>query len=235
MLRTRTAFLAGAMLLTSSSAGVLAWELPTGASRQQTKPNQEKKQEVKVLQRVEPVYPAEASRAGVEGKVVVAATIETTGEVSDARVVSGHRLLNQAAIDAMKQWRFSNSYDGPVTIEITFEFHETTQPDAVSQTPDSKSEDGALKPVHRVDAVYPADARRMGVEGQVIVDITIDEKGAVTEARVKSGPETLRQAAVDAVRQFRFSNALEKRVLATMTFNFVLGKDEKHKTRKPQA
>jgi protein TonB len=80
-----------------------------------------------------------------------------------------------------------------------------------------------VKPVKRVDAIYPEEAKRAGVQGEVIVDITIDEKGAVIEARVKSGPEALRQAAIEAVRQFRFSNVLERNVLATMTFNFVLG------------
>lgn len=235
MLITRPALLSGALLLTSASAGVVAGELPTSAAQQQAEPGQEKKQEVKVVKRVEPDYPVEASRAGVEGKVVVAATIETTGEVSDARIVSGHRLLNQAAIDAMKQWRFSNTYKGPVTLEITFDFHESGQADTPSLTRESISEGGAVKPVHQVDAVYPDEARRAGIQGKVIVDITVDEQGAVIEARVKSGPEELRQAAVDAVREFRFSNALEKKVLATMTFNFVLGKDEKEKTRKPQA
>lgn len=223
MLRTRTALLAGTLVLTSASAGVLARELATGASRQQAEAKQQKKTEVKVVQRVEPVYPAEARRTGVEGKVVVAATIETTGEVSHARVVNGHRLLNQAAVDAMKQWRFSNTYDGPVTLEITFDFHEGAQADASSRTRDSKSESDTVKPVKRVDAIYPEEAKRAGVQGEVIVDITIDEKGAVIEARVKSGPEALRQAAIEAVRQFRFSNVLERNVLATMTFNFVLG------------
>lgn len=235
MLRTRTAFVAGALLLTSASAGGFGRELTADASWQTAEAEQEKKQEVKVVHRVEPVYPGEARRTGIQGKVVVAATIETTGEVSDARAVSGHRLLNQAAIDAMKKWRFSNTYDGPVTLEITFEFHESTPTDDSSRTPDSKSPDGVVKLVHRVDAVYPEEARRAGVQGEVIVDIAIDEKGAVIEARVKSGPDALRQAAVDAVRQFRFSNAVEKTVLATMTFNFVLGKDEKEKARKPQA
>lgn len=232
---SRTALLSTTLLLTSASAGVLARELPTSALRQQAEPRQEKKQEVKVVKRVEPIYPIEANRSGVDGKVVVAATIETTGEVSDARVVSGHQLLNQAAIDAMKQWRFSNTYDGPVTLEITFDFNNSPPKNVASSTPDSKSEDGAVKPVHRVDVAYPDEARRSGVQGEVIVDITVDEKGAVIEARVKSGPEALRQAAIDAVREFRFSNTLQKKVLATMTFNFVLGKDEKEKTRKPQA
>ena len=233
MSKTRTtAFLVGSLLVASAPVEVLAVRL-LGASQQQAEPKQEKKQEVKVLRRVEPIYPDEANRAGVEGKVVVEATVETTGEVSYSRVVTGHRLLNQAALDAIKQWRFSNTYDDPVTLEITFDFHQGTQ--QTPQPPQSKSEDGAVKPVHKVDAIYPEEAKRKGVQGEVVVEITIDENGTVTDAHMKSGPELLRQAAVDAVKQFRFANSLESKVMATITFNFVLGgKDERGKRKKPQ-
>ena len=44
------------------------------------------------------------------------------------------------------------------------------------------------------------------------------------EARAVSGNDVLRQAAVDAAKQFRFSNDLRAPVAATLTFNFVLGK-----------
>lgn len=186
MSRTRmTALLVGSLLVASAPGEVLAVRL-LGASRRQAEPRQEKKREVKVLQRVEPIYPDEANRAGVEGKVVVEATVETTGEVSYARIVTGHRLLNQAALDAIKQWRFSNTYDDPVTLEITFDFHQGAQ--QASQPPESKSEVGSVKPVHKVDAIYPEEAKRKGVQGQVVPEITIDEKGTVTDARVKSGP-----------------------------------------------
>jgi TonB family protein len=89
--------------------------------------------------------------------------------------------------------------------------------------------------VHKVDAIYPEEAKRKGVQGEVVLEISIDEKGKVTGARVKSGPEPLHQAAVDAVKQFRFENSLETKVLATVTFNFVLGgKDDREKPKKPQ-
>lgn len=233
MSRTRiTAFLVGSLIVACAPVEVLAARLLV-ASQRQAEPRQEKKREVKILRRVEPIYPDEANRAGVEGKVVVEATVETTGEVSYARVVTGHRLLDQAALDAIKQWRFSNTYDDPVTLEITFDFHQGAQ--QPPKRPESKSEDSAVKPVHKVDAIYPEEAKRKGVQGEVVLEISIDEKGAVTGARVKSGPEPLHQAAVDAVRQFRFANSLETKVLASITFNFVLGgKDESGKTKKPQ-
>nr|AIA11932.1 Gram-negative bacterial tonB protein [uncultured bacterium] len=194
---------------------------------------QEKKPEIKVLEKAGAEYPDEARRAGVEGKVVVEVTVETNGEVSLARVVTGHRLLNQAAIDAAKLWRFSNTYDGPVTLTLTFEFKDSDTPAPQPQKPEQAKE-GDIKVVHKIDAVYPEEAKRKGVEGNVILEITINEKGEVADARVKSGDELLSKAALDAMKQFRFSNSLQKPVLATMTFNFVLGDKDKTAPKKPR-
>jgi TonB family protein len=56
--------------------------------------------------RVPPVYPIEAKKAGVSGTVVVSAIIGTDGLVKDLRIVSGPDLLRQAAFDAVKAWRY---------------------------------------------------------------------------------------------------------------------------------
>jgi peptidyl-prolyl cis-trans isomerase A (cyclophilin A) len=53
-----------------------------------------------------PVYPPEARQAGISGAVVLSATIGTDGAVTDLRVVSGPEQLQQAAIDAVKTWRY---------------------------------------------------------------------------------------------------------------------------------
>jgi peptidyl-prolyl cis-trans isomerase A (cyclophilin A) len=53
-----------------------------------------------------PVYPIEAKKAGVSGAVVLAATISTSGLVEDLHVISGPELLQQAALDAVKDWRY---------------------------------------------------------------------------------------------------------------------------------
>ena len=56
--------------------------------------------------KVPPVYPIDAKKAGVSGAVVLQATIGTDGSVKDLRVVSGPEMLQQAAVDAVKQWRY---------------------------------------------------------------------------------------------------------------------------------
>jgi len=58
-----------------------------------------------------------------------------------------------------------------------------------------------------VPPVYPSVARMQGLDGVVMVDATIDESGKVSEANAVSGPMALRQAAVDAVRKWKYQPA----------------------------
>jgi len=58
--------------------------------------------------------------------------------------------------------------------------------------------------VHMVKPAYPVEAKKKGIEGLVRIDLTVNTKGEVTKATVVSGPEELREAAVTAVRQWRY-------------------------------
>jgi TonB family protein len=51
---------------------------------------------------------------------------------------------------------------------------------------------------------YPAAARQTHTEGDIVVDIAIDQTGKVADAQVVSGPQILRQAALDALRHWRY-------------------------------
>lgn len=62
--------------------------------------------EANLIHDVAPQYPPEAGRARIEGAVVLMAVIGKDGSVKDVRVESGLPLLAQAAIDAVKQWRY---------------------------------------------------------------------------------------------------------------------------------
>jgi len=71
---------------------------------------------------------------------------------------------------------------------------------------------------------YPQLARNAGVTGTVTVEVMIDERGAVSEARAVSGHPLLLQAAVSAARQARFSPTILSgepvRVKGTINYNF---------------
>jgi TonB family protein len=60
----------------------------------------------RLLKKVAPVYPPSARRARVEGVVVIEATIEESGLLDHLNVVEGHPMLIDAAIEAVRQWRY---------------------------------------------------------------------------------------------------------------------------------
>jgi protein TonB len=60
----------------------------------------------RLLKKVAPVYPPSARSARVEGVVVIEATIEESGRVDHLNVVEGHPMLIDAAIEAVRQWRY---------------------------------------------------------------------------------------------------------------------------------
>jgi TonB family protein len=63
------------------------------------------------------------------------------------------------------------------------------------------------KLLRSVRPVVPPDALRKFVTGNVTVDATVDANGHVRTAKALSGPETLRKAAVDTVKQYRYQPA----------------------------
>ena len=67
---------------------------------------------------VKPVYPAEAQAAKVSGIVIIEAVIDTTGGVRDAKVLRSVPLLDQAALDAVKQWRFTPTLLNGTPVEV---------------------------------------------------------------------------------------------------------------------
>ena len=62
--------------------------------------------EANLVYDVAPQYPPEAGRARIEGTVVLMAVIGKDGTVKDVRIENGLPILAQAAIDAVKQWRY---------------------------------------------------------------------------------------------------------------------------------
>ena len=75
---------------------------------------------------VAPVYPPVAKSARVTGDVVIEATIDEEGKVADTRVVKSVPLLDQAALDAVRQWEYRpsllNGVPTPVVTTVTVKF-----------------------------------------------------------------------------------------------------------------
>jgi TonB family protein len=82
----------------------------------------------------------------------------------------------------------------------------------------------------QVQPSYPEDARKAGIEGMVVVEVLVDTAGNVEKVKIVRSVPELDQAAVEAVRKFRFNAATldDKRVSSwiTIPFHFKLS-DEK--------
>ena len=59
-----------------------------------------------LINRVQPLYPPLAKQARIQGQVVLRAVISRSGAIENLQVLSGHPMLVQAAMDAVKQWRY---------------------------------------------------------------------------------------------------------------------------------
>jgi TonB family protein len=80
------------------------------------------------------------------------------------------------------------------------------------------------KLVHKVDPVYPAEAREARISGVVIVQVTVTESGNVSEVQILRGHPLLNRPAADAVSQWRYAptllNGVPVTVIASVTVEF---------------
>jgi TonB family protein len=196
----------------------------------------------KLIFRLEPRYPVPAEVARIEAAVTMRIIINEEGQVWSAEILKGHQLLNQAALDAMIRWHYAPTViEGkvvPVITAVKVQF----SPVKVMHDPDEKSSTGIAAPkrepirtsgaylenriIRRVEPEYPPLARANDISGTVILRVIINEEGEVYEVKVVRGHPLLQQAAVDAVRQWKFKPTLMNGepvpVLGTIAVSFNL-------------
>jgi TonB family protein len=185
------------------------------------------------IKNVNPVYPADALAARVAGVVIIEAVIGPDGKVLNARVLRSIRLLDQAALDAVRQWEFTptllNGTAVPVVMTATVNFMPNDGAGAAggvaggfvappppppppggktSLDPTALKVGGDIRPPTRVvnvNPVYPPDAREARVQGVVILEVLVGPDGKVEDSRILRSIPMLDQAATDAVRQWEFT------------------------------
>lgn len=76
-----------------------------------------------IISRIQPQYPPLARQARISGKVVLHAIIAKDGTIQQLEVQSGHPLLIQAALDAVRQWRYRPTLlnGEPVEVDTTID------------------------------------------------------------------------------------------------------------------
>jgi TonB family protein len=111
-LRTMRMWL-GAGLLAAAATTIVLPALPASAQDEVSR---------KIKSKVAPIYPEIARRMAITGRVKLAVVIAANGNVKEAKVIGGHPILANAAMDAVKRWKYEpagNESSGMV--EISFE------------------------------------------------------------------------------------------------------------------
>jgi TonB family protein len=175
------------------------------------------------LRDVRPIYPPEAQAARVSGMVIAEVQIGADGSVEDARILKSIPLLDQAALDAITQWRFKptllNGRPVPVMMTVTVNFtldkSQFVPREGIEVVPEPQGR-AALSTlrvwpnrmpqlIKEVKPIYPAEARAANLQGTVEVKATIGTDGKVTDVRVVRSSPMLDEAAIAAVRQWEFT------------------------------
>jgi len=182
---------------------------------------------------VAPIYPVDARNLRVGGAVIAEAVIGTDGRVSDVRILRSIPMLDQAALEAIRQWTYTptmlNGVPVPVMMTVTVNFtpdmSDSTESRA-AQTANQANQNGEANqppvtvngsPAYRIGGdlkapervtfvppVYPTEAQSAKVSGTVIIEALIDQQGFVTNAKILKSVALLDQAALDAVMQWRY-------------------------------
>jgi TonB family protein len=189
-----------------------------------------------LIKSVEPVYPEIARQAQVEGSVIVEARTDEKGNVENVRILRSIPLLDQAAIDAVRQWKYEpmliKGKPQKVVITVTVRFMLKSgdkEKDLERFAQGAVKAEGAIPPPKlskSVDLVYPADAKKAGLEGTVILSVKTDASGKVQDVMILRSIPLLNQAAIDAVRQWVYEplviNNVPTPVVFTVTVRFQL-------------
>ena len=163
--------------------------------------------EGQLLSKVEPDYPQMAKIAHIEGDVVLLAYIGKTGVVENLRAVSGHPILIQSAMDAVRQWKYKpylvNGEPVEVQTTVTVKYRVPSKAVAPRKLRISSGVANDNK-IFGKDPDYPLEAKRQHIQGDVLLRITIDEQGNVADVQVTSGDPTLAEAAISAVKTWKY-------------------------------
>ena len=80
-----------------------------------------------LVKRVEPIYPDVALMAKVGGMVILEAVVGADGSVESVKMLRSVKFLDNAALEAVKQWKYSplilNGVPTPFVLTVTLNFH----------------------------------------------------------------------------------------------------------------
>ena len=139
-----------------------------------------------ILHSPDAIYPPQALRDRVEGRVTLKVTVGADGTVTQALPVSGPKALRHAAMDNVRQWQFEAKAQ-ETQVDVGFSLRCATRSLALAE------------PVRRTTPVYRGMER-----GSVRVVVVVDTEGRVEFVQPVTGPEMLVPAAAESVRHWTF-------------------------------
>jgi TonB family protein len=194
------------------SPQVLAQNEPQTNERE-TNPDQHP---LKLLKSPPPVFPAEALKKNVEGKVELSLIVDADGHVTDAKVLSGPPELYESALDNVKQWQFAPPAHAPAETRASIAYgHPRPCPAteatiggviAVSTLTNDKGKTvEAVEDTAWQSPRYYFEDMKAGAAGDMVLSVTINANGKPTKVRVvHSLSPHLDKAAIKAIRTWRF-------------------------------
>src|SRR5262249_24908526 len=148
----------------------------------------------------------------IQGVVIVSVTVGPDGHVITAQTTSGHPLLIQAAVDAVKQWTFEPPMVNgkPVTaitsVPVNFKISDPGQDSARAMPQQQNPNPGPppidLRSIDEVMPVYPKLDVQARIQSIVTVLVGVAPDGQVTSVKLLSGHPLLQQASIDAIKQW---------------------------------
>jgi TonB family protein len=167
-------------------------------------------QQAVLISKKDPEYPQAAREAGAKGIVELVATIGTDGRVKAVKVVHGPPMLQEAASDAVMQWRYRPTMlDGaPVEAQTQVFVNFLGEPPAPAQ-PLAAPADAAFQPaelISRREPIHPSGSFE-DLGGTVVFQARIGLDGRLSNIRVTDGPAELVPAALEAVKQWIYRPA----------------------------
>jgi TonB family protein len=161
-------------------------------------------------------YPEEALKYGIEGKVTLSITVDESGKVSEAKVLSGPTELQPSALASVRMWQYEPPASASVTetVEISYSFpKECPGPVSDNGTVEGRwallNRDGKVVAVAEDDGAplprYPEEQRKSGVAGKLVLSISLDSSGRINDIRaIQSLSPALDKATMDTVRMVGF-------------------------------
>ena len=204
--------------------------------------------DVPAPRRVRAVAPAWTPPAGSAFSMRVNAVVDAAGRVAEVRTlyttsaragVVAPPEAHAAVLDAVRQWEFEAPLQAPMLITTDVVVGDAALLVAAKAVRGSLVLDGlspkilraggSIPPprkVYDVKAVYPAAAIEAQVQGVVIIECTVGTDGSVTDTNIVQSIPLLDHAAVESVRQWRYTptllNGEPVPVIVTVTVSFTL-------------